>query len=369
MTKAADLLRARRVVVVTSSLSRGYNDLWDAVQPHVAELTVVGARPPEAERETAPMARRAELRSVVFGRSLVWEHLTGLRRLLRDLRPDLVHVNRELWTVVAQEVVGADSAVVVHGAENLWHHGGRAEQAIRDRLVTRAVRRIRGYASWNHAGVEHIERLRVDLGLPPFPTLVLPPVVPPAPYHAVGWDPPAGDRLEVLLVGRVTAQKGFGDVIEAAAGLPGVRLTLCGEGDLLDDLVRRAREREVVLDTPGFVDADELARRMAAAHVLVQPSVTTPELAEQFGRTVAEGMTVGLPCLVSDSGELPHLVGLDPRAVFREGDVADLREHLTALQDPAARADLSTSQRPLAARWGTDEAGPAVLDFWRRMLG
>jgi hypothetical protein len=146
----------------------------------------------ERQIETAPVARRVELRSVDLGRGLVWEDLAGLRRLLRDLRPDLVHVNRELWTVVAQEVVDADTAVVVHGAENFWHHGGRAEQVIRDRLVTRAVRRIRGYASWNHAGVEHIERLRVDLGLPPFPTLVLPPVVPPAPYHTVGWDrPPA----------------------------------------------------------------------------------------------------------------------------------------------------------------------------------
>lgn len=331
MTEASNLLRARRVVVVTSSLSRDYNDLCDAVQPHVVELTVVGARPPEAERETAPVALRVEMRSVDLGRGLVWEHLAGLRRLLRHLRPDLVHVNRELWAVVTQ--------------------------AVRDRLVIRAVQGICGYASWNHAA-EHAERLGVDLGLPPFPTLVLPPVV-----------PPAGDTLEVLMVGRATAQKGFGDVIEAAAGLRGVRLTLCGEGDLLDDLARRARGREVVLDTPGSVDADELARRMAFADVLVQPSVTTPDQAEQFGRSVAEGMTFGLPCLASDSGERPYLVGHDPRAVFREGDIADLRKHLTALQDPAARAYLSTSQKPLAARWGTDAAGAAVLGLWRRMLG
>jgi glycosyltransferase involved in cell wall biosynthesis len=331
MTEDSDLLRERRVVVITSSLSRGYNELWDAVQPHVGEMTVVGARPPDAERENAPVARRVELRAVDLGRGLVWQHLIGLRRLLSDLRPDLVYVNRELWTVVAQEVVGVDTAVVVHGAENLWHHGGRAEQAIRDRLVTRALRHIRGYASWNHAGAKHVERLRVELGLPPFPTLVLPPVVSPATYHAVRWDPPDADTLEVLLVGRATAQKGFGDVIDAVAGIRGVRLTLCGEGDLLDDLVRRAREREVVLDAPGFINAEELARRMAAAHILVQPSVTTPDWAEQFGRAVAEGMAVGLPCLVSDSGELPHLVGHDPRAVFGEGDAADLREHLIPL--------------------------------------
>lgn len=112
MTEDSDLLRERRVVVITSSLSRGYNELWDAVQPHVGEMTVVGARPPDAERENAPVARRVELRAVDLGRGLVWQHLIGLRRLLSDLRPDLVYVNRELWTVVAQEVVDADTAVV-----------------------------------------------------------------------------------------------------------------------------------------------------------------------------------------------------------------------------------------------------------------
>ena len=60
---------------------------------------------------------------------------------------------------------------------------------------------------------------------------------------------------------------------------------------------------------------------MSRSHVLVQPSRTIADWSEQFGRSVAEAMAVGLPCLVSDSGELPVLVGHDPAAVFPEGDV------------------------------------------------
>jgi glycosyltransferase involved in cell wall biosynthesis len=124
----------------------------------------------------------------------------------------------------------------------------------------------------------------------------------------------------------------------------------------------------VALEAVGFVTAEELAERMARSHLMVQPSLSTPGWAEQFGRTVAEAMTVGLPCLVSDSGELPFLVGHDSRALFREGDITDLRDRIAALTGPEQRDELSRHQRSLAAAWRTDVAGAAVLDLWRRML-
>ena len=52
------------------------------------------------------------------------------------------------------------------------------------------------------------------------------------------------DALDLLLVGRATPEKGFQDVIDAVAGLPDVRITLCGEGPMLEELTRpRARPR------------------------------------------------------------------------------------------------------------------------------
>ena len=368
MTEASDTMRSRRIVVVSSRLWRGYNDLWDAVEPEVGALAVVGATAKRKDAEIDPPGTRTAFRSVDFGRGLVWEHLFGLRRFLREFRPDLVHVNRELWTVVAQEALSCDAAVVVHGAENLWHHGGHVERAVRDRLVTRAVRRVDGYASWNHAGADHVTGLRTHLGLEPIPTLALPAVVPPAEYRDVRWSPPDDGTLRVLLVGRATHEKGFQDVIAAAAKVPRAQVILCGEGKLLDELTRDARARGVSFDALGFVTADEVAEEMARAHVLVQPSLTTTQWAEQFGRTVAEAMTVGLPCLVSDSGELPFLVGHDSRAVFREGDVDDLCRRLTSLTDPGARQTLSTHQLSLAEAWRPEQAGAEVLGLWRRVL-
>jgi len=366
VTHAASL-GDRRIAVVSSQLWPGYNELWDAVEAEVGALTVIGAHTDQDAGAAEPA--RVALREVDLGRGLVWQHLVGLRRRLRSFRPDLVHVNRELWTVVAQEVVGLDTAVVVHGAENLWDHGNGLEQYLRRRLVDRAVRRIRGYASWNHAGIDHVVRRRRELGRDPLPTLVLPAVVPPAPFREVAWEPRPADPLEVLLVGRAVSAKGFQDVLEAADGVDGLRVTLCGDGPLLDDLRALADRHQVSLVTAGQVDQPGLARLMARSHVLVQPSRTTHDWAEQFGRSVAEAMTVGLPVIVSDSGELPHLVGADPEAVFAEGDSEAIRSHLRRLAtDPDSLRALGARQRERARGWEPPVSGAALLAFWGDVL-
>src|SRR5262245_19672012 len=361
-------MRSSRIAVVSSQLWPGYNELWDAVEPQVGALTVIGARSARDAGGAEP--DRVALRQVDLGRGLVWQHLVGLRRYLRSFRPDLVHVNRELWTVVAQELVGLDTALVVHGAENLWHHGNSVEQFLRRRLVDRAIRRIRGYASWNHAGAEHVVRRRRELGLSDVPTLVLPAIVPPVAFRDVSWEPSPNGPFEVALVGRAVSAKGFQDVIEAADGLPDVRVTLCGEGPLLEDLRRLAVRHDVNLVTPGQVSAVGLADLLARSHLLVQPSRTTGDWAEQLGRSVAEAMTVCLPVLVSDSGELPFLVGDDPEAVFPEGDSVALRTRLARLADDRkALGALATRQRAPARSWDPTVAGDALLGFWQQVLG
>ena len=227
MTEASDTLRNKRVVVLTSRLWAGYNDLWDGVEPEIGALAVVGARPSMGDSRADDSLHRTALRSIDVGRGLVWEHVVGFRRFVRRFQADLVHVNRELWAVASQEILSCGTRVVVHGAENLWQHGGRAEQMIRNRLVERAVRHIHGYASWNHDGAEHVSALRQKIGLAPIPTMVL--------GHCPSWTvPPCSlessedGPLRVLLVGRATYEKGFQDVIDAAADLGDVRITLCG---------------------------------------------------------------------------------------------------------------------------------------------
>jgi glycosyltransferase involved in cell wall biosynthesis len=365
-------LASRRFAVVSTGFAPGTNEVWEAARLGVGALTIIGGRPQGGRSDLGE--HEVGLRELDLGKGLVWRHLVGLRRRLRALRPDLVHVNAELWAVTAQELCSLDVPIVVHGAENLWHHGNRVEQALRVRLVARAADRIAGYASWNHAGAEHVRGLRKRRGLPPVPSLVLPAIIPPAEFRARRWSPPPltpGTTLEILLVGQVIPYKGFDIAIDAAAAISArpVRITMCGTGSMAPALIARAARRGVELVHRGWLPSSELVEIMARSHVQIQPSLTTADWAEQFGRSVAEAMAVGLPCLVSTSGELPSVVGQDPRAIFPEGDVEALTRHVNALSEAPHLLDaLSTDQRRLAQRYEPENAGSLLLDFWADCL-
>jgi hypothetical protein len=71
---------------------------------------------------------------------------------------------------------------------------------------------------------------------------------------------------------------------------------------------------------------------MAEHSVLIQPSVTTSSLVEQFGRTVVEALCGGIPVLTS-SGEMPNLMGGEPRWTFDQGSIPAVHRALSGLID------------------------------------
>lgn len=358
-------LSTAKVAVVSTNLGWGRNDLWRATRKHTGSLLVLGA-----QRQICDETRSSGvvgLREIDLGKGLIWRHLVGVRRMIRRYRPDLVHVCGELWGITAQELCGMDYPVVVHGAENVWQHGGAVERMLRRRLVDRAVAEISGYVSWNVAGRDHIAARA-----PSLPTLVLPAIIPPALFRTASWRPAAAGRFEVLLIGRMEHQKGF-DIVLDAVGLmperPDVVVTICGVGDSEEALRRRAERLGVRVRTVGAVEPATLSQRMAKADCLIQPSRSTPGLVEQFGRAVAEAMTMGLPCLVSSSGELPNVVGGEPSAIFTEGDPQELAAKLSRfLGDRALLVELSQKQRLMASRYSPQHASAELARFWEDVL-
>lgn len=368
MSHSGGLLPEARVAVVSTSLDPTANELWQAARAHVGELLVVGAR----RADQSPRVGEVALPEVDGGRGLIYRHLIGLRRLLRDFRPDLVHVNGEAWALTVQELVGTHGNLVVHGAENRWEHGGRIEQLLRRHAVARAARRISGYASWNEEGADHVRELARRLGRD-LPTLVLPAILPPLTFRHTRWAPTPMSPdapVKVLLVGQVVKKKGFDLVVEACGRLERpVHVMVCGEGEEEGPLRAHASRLGVDVTMRGLLDVPALATAMASSHVLVQPSRTIADWSEQFGRSVAEAMSVGIPCLVSDSGELPVLVGREPEAMFHEDDVAGLTDLLrrTLANDDYLHA-LSTRQSTLARRYAPETAATQLARFWVETL-
>ena len=140
----------------------------------------------------------------------------------------------------------------------------------------------------------------------------------------------AGERA-VLYVGRLSAPKGFFDLLEAVPSVlarhPEARFVLCGvaETDLaepqLRELVRR-RGLESRVTFLGSLEGPDLARAYLTSHVFVSPSWT-----EAFPLVIPEAMTAGLPLVVTAVGAIPDFV--------QDGEDG----FLVPPRDPAAVAD------------------------------
>jgi glycosyltransferase involved in cell wall biosynthesis len=355
-----------RVAVISTSMHDDQNVLWRATEELVGEELLIGPRSTASSEIRGPLF--LPLRDRDLGRGLIWQHLSHLRRELKRFNPDLVHLNGELWTVRALQVATTNRTFVVLGAENIWSHGYRLERVVRDLLVSSVLDRSSGYASWNAQGAEHARQI-VDNDN--FPTCIVPAVIPPTIFQQTRWQLPQSKTLRVLLVGRLERQKGFHLVLEAAASWPGhISITICGEGSQREALAQLAARLGVLTRFVGQVDTPDLAKLMSEHSVLLQPSITTPSLMEQFGRAVAEALCVGIPVLTSTSGELPNVMGQEPRWTFKEDSVPALRKALLELVDQPISLPiaLSQAQQQLASQVDPEQAASKVVSFWHRAM-
>jgi len=157
----------------------------------------------------------------------------------------------------------------------------------------------------------------------------------------------------LLYVGRLSAEKGVLDLVEAARGLP---LRVVGDGPL------RAR----VPGAAGFVPPGELGPWYERAAVVVAPSRR-----EGYGVVVREAMAWGRPVVASAVGGLLDAVEDEVTGLrVAPGDVPALRAALERLlAEPALRARLGAAAREKAQReFSFDAAADAMVAAYRHAL-
>ncbi len=125
---------------------------------------------------------------------------------------------------------------------------------------------------------------------------------------------PAGISQVVLAAGRLSPEKGFGVLVEAAASVcrvnPAAGVVLFGEGGLRTDLERRVARLGLTgrFVMPGFrTDLDSL---IGAADVVAVPSFT-----EGLPNVVLEASAAGVPVVATAVGGTPEAV-VDGRSGF-----------------------------------------------------
>lgn len=127
----------------------------------------------------------------------------------------------------------------------------------------------------------------------------------------------------VLYFGRFSEEKGIGTLLDACMVLPEIPFVFAGSGPL-EAQVNQVKN----VENKGFVTGETLHRLIAGARFSVYPS----EWYENCPFSVMESQILGTPVLVSDLGGAPELVRAGRTGeLFRGGDVQELTAHIKEL--------------------------------------
>jgi len=256
-----------------------------------------------------------------------------LPRLLREIRPDICHIDEEPYNLATFLALRAAKRVGARALFFTWQNLLRSYPPPFSTFERYVYGHVDAALAGNHDAVR-VLRAKGYRG----PVQILPQFgVDPRIYH------PRQDRVvngvfSIGYAGRMVEQKGLWDLLEAVSILPGEwKLLLYGAGPLHEPLVRRTTELGLA-DRVVFHDrvpSAEMPDHLRGLDVLVLPSLSRPNWKEQFGRVLVEAMACGVPVVGANSGEIPRVIG-DGGLVFPEGDVLALSAWLSRLRENPA---------------------------------
>ncbi|WP_090673105.1 glycosyltransferase [Aureimonas jatrophae] len=264
---------------------------------------------------------------------------SSIEAALRRWRPDILHVHAGIgWEGHELAATGRAAGVatvlrtehlpfVLTDPAQIAAH----RQAVRDLDALVCVSRTAA-DSFVAAGIDPARIHAIANGVDPSPPLRERAAV----RHDLGLP---SDATALLVVARMTEQKGHGVLLDALAGLrerhPDLVCLLAGDGPLRATLQDRAGAIGLGRTVRFLGERDDVADLMAAADCLVLPS-----LFEGLPLVVLEAMAAGLPVVATRIGGTSEAVEDNGTGWLAEpGDAASLRETLAlALADRAELA-------------------------------
>ncbi|MGI6367596.1 MAG: glycosyltransferase family 4 protein [Anaerolineae bacterium] len=290
-------------------------------------------------------------------------------RLVRRLRPDLVHVDEEPYNLATSLALRSAQR---NGARTLfftWQNLHRRYPIPFSWMEQYAYRTSDGAIAGNHAAADVLRAKGFQRPIAVIPQFgVDPDIFRPSDRPAVSEGP-----YTIGFAGRLIEDKGLLVLLQALRGLPGDwRLCLYGDGPLLPTLRTQAQQDGLSerLEWHPRVPSSDMPAILAGLDVLVLPSLTRPNWMEQFGRVLIEAMACGTPVIGSDSGEIPHVIG-EGGLVVPEGDASALSNALRRLQEDAAlrRNLVERGRRRVLEHYTQARIADETIAFYRATLG
>ncbi|MBZ0301703.1 MAG: glycosyltransferase family 4 protein [Anaerolineae bacterium] len=287
-------------------------------------------------------------------------------RVLRQFRPDIVHIDEEPYNAATWQALYAARRV---GAKTLFFSWQNIQRnypppfSLGERWVLRQI----DYALMGTESAAQVWRSKGYTG----PLRVVPQFgVDPELFHPQPQDP--NRPFTIGYFGRLVPEKGLTLLLDAVTRLEGDWwLRLVGGGPQRAELQALAQQLGIV-ERVTFCDllpSAQMPAQYAALDAYVLPSLTRPNWKEQFGRVLVEAMASGVPVIGSDSGAIPDVIG-EAGLIFPEGDAAALASQLRRLQaDSTLRQTLAVQGRARVLKHFThQQVAQATVEVYRAMM-
>jgi len=260
-----------------------------------------------------------------------------LRQRLQEFQPDILHIDEEPYNLATAHALWwgrrYGCKTLFFTWQNLYRNYPPPFRWLEKWVLDTADYGVMG----NRAAVDVFRRKGFDGRYQVIPQFGVA-----AGLFAPPAEPRSADHLHIGFAGRFVSEKGVDLLLQAVACLPreqGWTLHLAGKGP--EEAGLRQMTKSLQLEDRviwhGSLPSGEMPRFLQMIDVLVLPSRTRPNWAEQFGRILVEAMACETVVVGSTCGEIPHVIG-DAGLVFSEDDVTGLLHHLqTLLQDPDRR--------------------------------
>lgn len=133
----------------------------------------------------------------------------------------------------------------------------------------------------------------------------------------------------VITFSRLVEKNGIADLIDAVIQLPQHHVIIIGDGNLREELEKRACPAQNRIHFLGTHSQDELRMFGAAADVFSRPS-----LSEGMGIAFLEALALGLPVVATNVGGIPSIITHGEHGLLVEPSSVDqLRDAFQKLQD------------------------------------
>ncbi len=305
---------------------------------------------------------------------LYYYHHKQLYQLIKDFKPDLVHVEQGDGALsyfqinIYLKMLKLKSRSVFFTWIN-W----TPKHSLKSRVVLGPIQKINltcahGAIAGNHDAANILQQKGFTK-----PIIVLPQLgINTAVFRPVL---PAGSTKYISFIGRLIEEKGIFLLLNVFYKISSTfhdwNLLIMGTGPALNTIrnfiASKQLHHRISLFAP--VPHEQVAFYVQNSSILVLPSYDTPTWREQFGHILIEAMSCGTPIIGSTAGEIPHVID-NAGLIFEQKNEQSLLAQLqTLMQDEELRKRLGALGYQRAHTMFSHAAiADQTYDFWQKIM-